>query len=297
LYFKAKAKSKYIDIKTTADREPQKLSQSTSAGNNKPEISIKMISKNKMNFVISLQKKKSREEEKLYVIEGDKLVREYLMKGMKMRLLAAKPEFIGTLPAGQKDLIAEIEPAGYEDLKKMSTLATPHNAIAVVPIPDHKLVSYEILKGLCAALDFVQDPGNMGTIIRAAAWFGIRNIICSGNCVDVYNPKVVQASMGALLNVSVIFCDLAKFLSDAQENEVPVFGTLLEGESIYSARLGKKGVILLGNESKGISPDLLPFVTKKLMIPKFTTATTGIDSLNVGMAASVVFSEFARRIK
>ena len=254
-----------------------------------------MISKNKLNFVISLQKKKAREEEHLYVIEGDKLVREYLMNGMKMRLLTAKPEFIGSLPSPHKELISEIEPAGYDDLKKMSTLKTPHNAIAVVPIPDHRITPMEIFKGLSAALDFVQDPGNMGTIIRAAAWFGIKTIICSENCVDVYNPKVVQASMGALLNVNVIFLNLSEFLAIAKAKGVIVYGTALDGEPIYSSRLSKKGIILLGNESRGISPDLLQYVTKKLVIPKNTDAIIGIESLNVGMAASVVFSEFARK--
>lgn len=249
-----------------------------------------------MNFVISLQKKKIREEKRLYVIEGDKLVREYLTTGLDMALLVAKPEFIGTLSESQKELISEIESAGYEDLKKMSTLKTPHNAVAVVPIPETEITPSMISGNLTVALDFVQDPGNMGTIIRAAAWFGIRYIICSENCVDAYNPKVVQAAMGALLNVNISYLDLREFLETAGEKEVPVYGALLEGESIYSADIDKKGIILLGNESKGISPDLIPYITKRIAIPKFTEATAGIDSLNVGMAASIFFSEFARRI-
>ncbi len=254
-----------------------------------------MISKNKIKFIISLQKKKIRDEQHLYVIEGDKLVREYLKAGIKLHILAAKPEFIKSLTTGQKENIEETETASYDDLKHMSTLKTPHNALAVAGMPDPEIDMEEVYKGLAVALDFVQDPGNLGTIIRTAAWFGIRYIFCSENCVDVYNPKVVQASMGAILHVRVNYCDLKIFLAGARRKKVPVYGALLEGESIYSGRPGRKGIILLGNESKGISSDLLGFVTKKLSIPKFTSAAVGIESLNVGMAASIIFSEFARR--
>ena len=137
----------------------------------------------------------------------------------------------------------------------------------------------------------------MGTIIRAAGWFGIKNIVCSSDCVDVYNPKVVQASMGALLHVNVYYYDLKKLLNSAKANEISVFGTLIEGESIYNHKLDNKGIILLGNESKGISEELIPYITLKIKIPKFSKAAQGIDSLNVGMAASIVFSEFMRRFK
>jgi RNA methyltransferase, TrmH family len=254
-----------------------------------------MLSKNKLRFIISLQKKKARDEESLFVIEGDKLVREFLGSEMKIMSLVAKPEFIGGFNEAELKKIDEIIPVSYDELKQVSTLKTPHNALAVVGMPHHEFRQSHIFKELCVALDFVQDPGNLGTIIRAAAWFGIRNIVCSENCVDVYNPKVIQATMGALLNVRVFYLNLQDFLISANEKKVPVFGTLLDGESIYGQELGKKGIILLGNESKGLSDDLLPYITSKLMIPKFTDAETGIESLNVGMAASIVFSEFARR--
>jgi TrmH family RNA methyltransferase len=141
----------------------------------------------------------------------------------------------------------------------------------------------------------VQDPGNLGTIVRAAAWFGIKNIICSTDCADIYNPKVVQATMGALLYVDVYYTDLLRIVQLANEINVPVFGTMLEGESIYVHKLNSKGIILLGNESKGISESLIPYITEKIVIPGFNKAKPGIDSLNVGMAASVVFSEFLRK--
>jgi len=167
--------------------------------------------------------------------------------------------------------------------------------MAVVKIPDELPDESAILGDLCVALDFIQDPGNLGTIIRSAAWFGIRNIVCSDNCVDVYNPKVIQASMGAILNVSVWYLDLVEFLGNARKEKISVYGTLLDGEPVYSKELSRKGVIVLGNESKGISEELIPFITERIMIPKFTSSVHGIESLNVAMAASVIFSEFTRR--
>jgi len=253
-----------------------------------------MISKNKSRFIISLQKKKTRVEEGLYVIEGDKLVREYLAAGVTVRTLVAKKEFIRSLSQSMKEFVHEIEEATFEELKIISTLKTPHNALALVPIPEQKMVPDEPAGSLCIALDFVQDPGNFGTIIRAAAWFGIRNIICSDNCVDLYNPKVIQASMGAILHVNVYYSDLKKIASGAIEKKLPVFGTFPDGETIFNQKLDNKGIILLGNESRGISEELLPFVTHKIMIPGAGRAMPGIESLNVGMAAAVVFYEFHR---
>lgn len=254
-----------------------------------------MISKNRIKQMVSLRIKKARDEQGIYLIEGDKMVREYLMSGIRVRLLAAKAEFIASLSAEEIASIDEIESVSYEDLKKISTLKTPHNAIAIVPFPGLATDVGDIIKDLCIALEFVQDPGNLGTIIRSAAWFGIKNIICSSNCVDLYNPKVIQASMGAILNVNVYYLDLSYFLSQAYSNKIPVFGAFLEGESVYNHKLDNKGVILLGNESRGISGELVPFVTSRIMIPKFSTSDYGIESLNVSMAAAVILSEFARR--
>ena len=254
-----------------------------------------MISKAKIKFIKSLQNKKIRDAEKLFVIEGDKLVKEFLIAKVKVKILLAKPEFLNSLPPDLTEDVHEIGDVSYTELKQISSLKTPNNALAVIRMPERELNLKEILKHFCVALDTVQDPGNMGTIIRAAGWFGIKNIICSPDCVDVYNPKVIQASMGALLHVNVFYNDLKSFLDLAAKNSVPVFGTVLGGKSIYAHSLGKKGIILLGNESKGISPGLLPFITEKISIPKFSNDMEGIDSLNVGMAASIVFSEFLRK--
>lgn len=254
-----------------------------------------MISKNKAKFIISLQRKQVREDEGLFVIEGDKLVKEFLSAKVPVKTLIAKKEFISSLPPLLKESIDEIEDATFGELKQISSLKTPHNALALVHIPELIMNPEELLDGLCVALEFVQDPGNLGTIIRAAAWFGIRNIVCSNDCVDVYNPKVIQATMGAILHVNIYYSDLKNLVRLANETRVPVFGTLLDGESIYRHKLTGKGIILLGNESRGISDDLIPFITHRIMIPGAGRAMPGIESLNVGMAASVVFSEFLRQ--
>jgi TrmH family RNA methyltransferase len=254
-----------------------------------------MVSRNKMNFIVSLQKKKAREEEKLFVIEGDKLVREFLAAKMQVKILVAKPEFLNSLPLVYRHSIAEIIPASNNELKRISTLKTPHNALAVIEMPDVRMDPLTLNNELTVALDCIQDPGNLGTIIRAAAWFGLRNIFCSQDCVDVYNPKVIQSSMGAILHVNLFYTDIRKLLESAISNGIKIYGTVVKGKSVYSSRLSGTGIILFGNESKGISDDLLPFITDRIMIPKINKETPGIDSLNVSMAASVVFSEFARR--
>jgi TrmH family RNA methyltransferase len=253
------------------------------------------LSKNKTQFILSLQRKKTRDEERVFLVEGDKVVREFIQAGKEVITLIAKPEFIAGIPSHVSNRIEEVIPVTYEELKKVSSLKTPHNAMAVVRMPEIILNPLKVIENLTVALDFIQDPGNLGTIIRAAAWFGIKDIICSASCVDVYNTKVVQATMGAIMNVNVHYTVLEEFFGVINKNNIEVYGTLLDGESIYNADLHGKGVILLGNESKGISKELIPFVSKKIMIPKFTDAVAGIDSLNAGMAASIVLSEFARR--
>jgi len=253
-----------------------------------------MVSKSKANFIISLQKKKVRDEEKLYIIEGDKLVREFLIAKTPVVTLVAKPEFLNSLPLIHKQGIGEIIPASYDELKKISSLKTPHNALAVIRMPENRLNTNDLSKEITIALDCVQDPGNLGTIIRAAAWFGINHIYCSEDCVDLYNPKVIQASMGAVLHVSVYYTNLSSLFVSARDNKIKICGALIEGESIYSKKLSSNGIILLGNESKGISEELIPFITDMIMIPKQTLASSGIDSLNVSMAASVILSEFTR---
>jgi TrmH family RNA methyltransferase len=255
-----------------------------------------MLSKKKIRFLVSLRGKKVRDELRLFTIEGDKLVREFLNAGMPVEALYAKPEFLESLPGNLIKGIPDILHVSNEDLKQISTLKTPHNALAVVHIPVIEHSHDNIFKNLCIALDFVQDPGNLGTIIRTAAWFGIKNIVCSADSADVFNPKVIQSSMGAIIHTNIIYTSLPAFLSSARKRGLSIYGTLLEGHSIYDHKLTNTGVILLGNESKGISDSLIPYITDRIMIPKINTFSDGIDSLNVSMAAAIICSEFTRRI-
>jgi TrmH family RNA methyltransferase len=252
-----------------------------------------MISKNKIRFISSLHLKKTRDKENLFIIEGEKIITEFFEAGIRLKILAATPEFISALSAFTLKQIENIETASIKELKQMSSLKTPNNALAVLD----KLYNEQadnFSEKLSVVLDCIQDPGNLGTIIRAAAWFGIDTILCSKDCVDVYNSKVVQASMGALLHVKVYYTDLIEYFKNL--NKISVYGALLEGNNIYNQPISDKGIILLGNESKGISEKLLPFITHKISIPGAHSVKSGIDSLNVGMAASIIFSEFYRRM-
>ncbi|MGB8359217.1 MAG: RNA methyltransferase [Bacteroidales bacterium] len=256
-----------------------------------------MITRHQAKEILSLQKRKVREESSLFVIEGDKLVREYILAGNRVTLLAGKPEWINGEPEMVIAGADEVVTVTYDDLRRISSLKTPHNVLAVaamkkVPFND------EILNGvLTLVLEYVQDPGNLGTIVRIAAWFGIRNIICSPDCVDFYNPKVIQASMGAFIHVVAHYQPLEPLLGKAQAKGLNVFGATMNGRSIYESPLGSEGLILLGNESKGISDRLLDFVTEQITIPGPEKPLAGIESLNVSMAAAIICSEFARRQK
>lgn len=254
-----------------------------------------MISKSRINYIKSLREKKIRNDELSYIIEGDKLVMEYILSGKSVQLLAAKPGFIESLTDVQKALIDEIEPVNEEGLRRISSLVTPHHALAVVPFPETGTDFKLVLNNLCVAIDCIQDPGNLGTIIRSAAWFGISDIMCSLDSVDRFNSKVIQSAMGSHMHVNVHYCGLDDFLKEAVKMNVPVYGAMMEGKSIYTMELEQKGVVLFGNESKGISGHLRSYVSEKISIPKFVSFRYGIDSLNVSMAATVIFSEFARR--
>jgi TrmH family RNA methyltransferase len=252
-----------------------------------------MVSKNKAAFILSLQKRKIREEEKLFVAEGDKIVKEFLEAGMKITTLVAKPEFIASVDLKYRNNIDEIIPATFDELRRISTLKTPHNALALVKMKEGHAKSETESNSLSLALDSIQDPGNLGTIIRAAAWFGINDIFCSPDSVDIYNPKVIQSTMGALLHVNVYYTDLAILLG---RTSCKIYGAVTNGLSIYSHQLSENGLIVLGNESRGISGQLLPLISELITIPRFGSNAPGIESLNVGMAASVILSEFRRRI-
>ncbi len=255
----------------------------------------KMINRNQVKMILSLQKRKVREEHSLFVIEGDKLVREYILAGNRVKLLAGKPEWIDGESGRVTEGADETVTVSYDELRRISSLRTPHNVLAVAPMLKSEYSDNLLAGRLTPVLEYVQDPGNLGTIIRIAAWFGMGNIVCSPDCVDFYNPKVIQATMGAFMHVTVWYRPLDAFLGKAVSDGIPVYGATMDGRSVYESDLGSEGIILFGNESRGISDGLLSYVTRRITIPGPGHPLAGIESLNVSMAAAIICSEFARR--
>ncbi len=251
-----------------------------------------MISKNKIKLIRSLNNKKQRDVHKLFIAEGSKVVSE-LMHSFLPKILITTDETIAHQPDANK---CDVSVVSATELKSISLLQHPQDVIAVFEKPSHDDSLYLdslIDDKLYLALDGVQDPGNLGTIIRIADWFGISDIICSINTVDVYNPKVVQATMGSLARVNVTYTDLPAFLSRMQKR-MPIYGTLLNGTNIYKQQLSHTGIIIMGNEGNGITPLVTPYIDTPLLIPSFQTNENQPDSLNVAVATAIVCSEFCR---
>jgi TrmH family RNA methyltransferase len=241
-----------------------------------------MISKNQIKLIKSLQQKKYRKLYQLFIAEGVKVIQELLNSNYELVELFITQELFPNVEKTKLNFISET------DLKSISALVTPNECLAVFIIPEKVQVDYT--NTLQIALDDIRDPGNMGTIIRLADWFGVQNIICSEATVDVFNPKVIQSTMGSIARVNVMYCDLKKELLSAK---VPVYGTLLEGKNIYTDKLIQPSIVVLGNESNGISPEIQRLITHKITIPRFGTLQQ-TESLNVATATAIVLSEFCR---
>lgn len=240
-----------------------------------------MVSKNQIKLISSLQQKKFRKQAQLFFVEGIKGVQELLDSNFELHeLFTTKADFL-SIDKSKVHAITEAE------LKKMSALATPNSCLAVFKIP--KAVS-TVHNGLILALDDVRDPGNLGTIIRLCDWFGIKTLFCSEESVDVYNPKVVQATMGSISRVNIVYGDLAQFLS---ETKLPIFGTFMDGKNIYKATPPSEGIIVMGNEANGISKTIENLVSERIAIPRFGDLQT-TESLNVATATAIILSEFKR---
>jgi len=253
-----------------------------------------MLSSSNIKLINSLGYKKYRERHGLFIIEGDRLVRELLESGKTVIKLFALPAWLDETDASLLALAREVIPVNERDLQKVSHLSTARSALALVETEHHKPFIKSLSTSINIALDNIQDPGNLGTIMRIAAWFGIENIICSKGSTDVYNPKTVQASMGALLHVRVCYADLGSVLSSLSEKGIPVYAATLEGQAVYDADKSPEGMLLFGNETRGISGELLPFVSHKISIPPAAESRAGIDSLNVAMSAAIICNEFRR---
>jgi len=251
-----------------------------------------MISKAKIRYIRSLELKKNRMAERLFVAEGPKVVEE-LLRVLSPKILLATDNWA---PVNTAFNASELISITDDELCKVSFLRTPQQVLGVFPMFNTGKVSISenITSELSLALDGVQDPGNLGTIIRIADWFGIRHIFCSPDTADVYNPKVVQATMGSLARVNVVYMGLETLLNDLPQN-FPVYGTLLDGESIYCQQLSAAGIIVMGNEGNGISVPIRKKITRRLLVPNFPEDKPSAESLNVAVATAVVCAEFRRQ--
>ena len=248
-----------------------------------------MLSKNKIKYIRSLEVKKNRKEERAFVAEGHKLVGD-LLGHFSCRLLVATRSWLDIHPQVGADEVIEVT---QEELTRASLQKTPQDVLAIFEQPDYPMNPEVISQSLCLALDDVQDPGNLGTIIRVADWFGIEHIFCSLGTVDVYNPKTIQATMGALARVKLHYCNLPSLI--ASLGDVSVYGTFLDGKNIYGEDLGTYGLIVMGNEGKGVSQEVADMVNKRLYIPNYPPQRETSESLNVAMATGIVCAEFRRR--
>lgn len=247
-----------------------------------------MLSNVKLKWIHSLEQKKYRQKEGLFIAEGNKLNSD-LLELLPCRLLVATQEWQDT----QTNLKAlEVITVEKDYLHKISVQKSPQDVLGIFEIPNPSLNVTQLQGQISLVLDTIQDPGNLGTILRIADWFGIEHVICSIGTVDAFNTKTVQATMGAIGRVKIHYVDLASFLS---QTDLPIFGTFLEGETIYHCDLPTEGLIVMGNEGNGISEAVERLVTKKLYIPDYPFGKTGSESLNVSVATAIVCSEFRRR--
>lgn len=250
-----------------------------------------VISKNKIKYISSLEHKKARRNGCAFVAEGPKVVSDLLSEGFKPQFLVATNEWMPDLQITDTEILR----CDYEELRKISFLQHPQQVIGVFDLPqDSALPSADWFnENLCLMLDGVQDPGNLGTIIRVADWFGINTIICSPTTADAFAPKVVQATMGSIARVRIIYTDIEELLKTLPHS-IPIYGTLLDGDNIYKANLKSNGIIIMGNEGNGISIPVRKHITDKLLIPSFPPNKPTAESLNVAIATSIVCAEFRR---
>lgn len=245
-----------------------------------------MLSKSQISLLKSLQLKKSRAENGVFLVEGYKSVSEFINSSYHVETVFYSSSFASKLPKISNKI--NFQEISASDLEKISSLKTPQEVIGLIKIPKTVTLEHSLLRQkFSLVLDGVQDPGNMGTIVRTADWFGIEHIICSEDTVDVYNPKVVQATMGSLARINVHYVPLTDTINKLK---LPVFGALLKGQNIYNTNFGNEGLVVMGNEGNGIRPEIQQLITTAVTIPRVGKA----ESLNVAMATTIFCSEMRR---
>lgn len=248
-----------------------------------------MISQNKIKFIKSLEQKKYRKKQGCFVVEGEKMVTELLNSDYTIREIYSTPDFQAkTIKNGITETIID-----DKTLNKISQLKTPNKVLAVVELPNPPLLPTQP-DDIVLLLDDIQDPGNLGTIIRTAAWYGIKHIVCSTNTVDVYNPKVVQATMGAMFHLQVLYAELSDFL-EKKDKKISTFGATLDGNNLYTQKLPTNAFIVMGNESKGISAEIQAKLDETIKLPPFPIDNYNVESLNVSIATALICGEFRRQ--
>jgi TrmH family RNA methyltransferase len=258
-----------------------------------------MISSARSKLLRSLQHKKFRDQHRFFLVEGEKMVGELMDNGGDARFRIAEifaiPEWIDRNNKKVQSSDIEAVEATQAEIKKISNLVSPQAVVALVQMPDTPLELEDLLPSPVLAFESIRDPGNLGTIIRTADWFGIKHLVCSPDSTDLYNPKVLQSTMGAFARVKVHYHDLNALLGSPDLKEKVVYGTFLEGENIYEMRLEPAPLILFGNESHGLSRQLESHIGQKISIPSFSTFGKSSESLNVASSVAVVCSELKRR--
>ncbi len=251
-----------------------------------------MLTNNKIKLIKSLDRKVNRTQNGVFIVEGEKMVDELLNSSFIVDEIFCLTDYAEPRQAILSKHNVSVIDTGQ--LNKISHLKTPNKTLALVKTANQNFDAAILKNQLCIALDNIQDPGNLGTIIRTASWFGISSILCSQNTVDVYNPKVVQSTMGALFNVNVFYVDLYNQLNKLKTLGLPVYATSLTGNNVYNCNLTANGIIVMGNESGGVNSGIQNIVNQNLFIPKYSNAQN-TESLNVSMATALICAEFRRR--
>ena len=252
-----------------------------------------MIGKNTIKLINSLALKKYRKKENLFLIEGDKMVKEALDSDLKIQHLIVTDQFLNKF-SGHQSNVAKLTEIDERELKKISLLQHPQNSLAICQIPEKPEFPSTLPNDLSLFLDGIQDPGNMGTIIRICDWYGVKQLFCSPDSVDLYNPKVIQASMGSFNRVEVHECEFAELVFLAQKSDTPCYGAFMSGNNIYREELPQQAVLVMGNEGNGIRSSVEKQITRRLSIPNFSDNNSKAESLNVSVATAIICSEFKR---
>ena len=258
-----------------------------------------MISINRQKLIKALQQKKHRENNGLFVLEGDKIISDLLQSGElnegNMVYICSTRNWIDRMSDCGLPTLSRTVVAAAHELKKLSAFQTPPEVIAIVKTENVSFKVETLKESYVLVFDKIRDPGNLGTIIRTADWFGFRNIICSIGSVDQYNNKVVQASMGSIMRVTIHYMNLMELFGHAIRLKVPVYGTAMDGENLFDTTVKKPGIIVFGNESAGIDPRYESFFKTKLCIPNYHNSKNTVESLNIASSVAVTCSELRRR--